>query len=130
MSSRNLSRFALVALLSVSEQFAWPAIATAQEEQRSSATSREQSDGDGRGDGPGKRGAPVAQVGAGTTDGSTTGYSGPESNTAAEPEEISLPPLPSADVCEPYQDTPAYQPCLWVALRESHDETAGDVADE
>lgn len=59
--------------------------------------------------------ASVAQVGAGTTSGSTTGSSGPQTPT---PGRISLPALPSAQLCEAYKDTPAYQHCLSVTLRQ------------
>jgi hypothetical protein len=101
------------------------------QEQRSSPTSRGEGGSAGEGDEFGRPGAPVAQVGAGTTDGSTTGYSGPESNVQAAPGENSLPPLPSADVCEPYRDTPAYQSCLWVVLRDSpEEEPAREAADD
>lgn len=120
MRHSNLTRNAAAALLSfaaIAAMSPGPALA---QEQRSSPTSRsEGGGGGGEGDVFGKPGAPVAQVGAGTTDGSTTGYSGPESHVQAAPGENSLTPLPSADTCEPYRDTPAYQSCLWVVLRQS-----------
>jgi hypothetical protein len=71
-----------------------------------------------RGNAPAQPGASVTQVGAGTTSGSTTGYSGPKKDAAAAPEAISVPPLPSAQLCEPYKDTPAHQSCLSVTLRQ------------
>jgi hypothetical protein len=118
------TRLAAAVVLSLAMQFAaapaWP------QEQRSSPTPREQGAHGGNSEEAGQSEAPVAHVGAGTTDGSTTGYSGPEDNAQAQPGEVSVPPLPSADVCEPYRDTPAYQSCLWVVLR---DET-GEPADE
>jgi hypothetical protein len=62
-------------------------------------------------------GAPVAHVGAGTTDASTTGYSGP-SSVPARPVQTTLPPLPSAELCEPYKGGPAFGSCLSVVLRQ------------
>jgi hypothetical protein len=61
----------------------------------------------------------TAQVGAGTTNGSTTGYSGPQDVTENKPGQVDVPPLPSPELCEPYQDTPAaYQACLRVSLKD------------
>ncbi len=82
------------------------------------ASARAQSDGGESGAGFGKSGAPMAYVGAGTTNESTTGVSGPETEAEAAPGENSLPPLPSADLCEPYKGEPAYDACLWVVLKE------------
>lgn len=63
--------------------------------------------------------AQTAQVGAGTTSGSTTGYSGPKDVTENVPGQIRLPPLPRPELCEPYRGTPAvYQTCLWVSLED------------
>ena len=59
--------------------------------------------------------ASAAQVGAGTTSGSTTGSSGPKAPASTR---ISLPPPPSAQMCEVYKDTPVYQNCLSVTLRQ------------
>jgi hypothetical protein len=94
------------------------ATATAAQEQRSSPTSREEAAA------PGGPEAAMTHVGAGTTDGSTTGYSGPEGDGEASSGEVSLPPLPSADACEPYQDTAAYDACLSVVLRDEPEEEA------
>lgn len=79
------------------------------------APSRERSIGAGEEFGRPK--APVAQVGAGTTSGSTTGYSGPKGEDDVASAKPSLPPLPSPALCEPYRDTPAHQGCLSVVLR-------------
>ncbi len=63
--------------------------------------------------------AQTAQVGAGTTSGSTTGYSGPKDVTESAPGQIRVPPLPRPELCEPYRSTPAvYQTCLWVSLED------------
>lgn len=118
----NISRLAFLALLSALVPTALLTGAAAQEEQRSSATNQDQGSDEAE---PGAQAA-VAQVGAGTTDGSTTGYSGPQSNAGVVPGENSLPPLPSDDVCEPYRDTPAYQSCLGVVLRDEPGGTADD----
>lgn len=59
--------------------------------------------------------AQVASVGAGTTSASTTGSSGPKKEKSKE---VSVPPLPSAEQCATYKDTPAYRSCLSVVVRE------------
>ena len=69
-----------------------------------------------RRDGVDRDSASAAQVGAGTTSGSTTGSSGPKN--VSSPSGISLPPLPAAQMCEAYKDTPVYQSCLSVTLRQ------------
>lgn len=56
--------------------------------------------------------AQTAQVGAGTTNGATAGFSGPKEPSGARPGEVQLPPLPSPDLCQSYQNTPAHQDCL------------------
>ena len=61
---------------------------------------------------------PVAHVGAGTTNGSTTGVSGPTGNGSAPPGEVQLPPLPNPSLCDAYRGMPAYRGCLWVVLRQ------------
>lgn len=62
--------------------------------------------------------AQTAQVGAGTTNGSTTGYSGPMDVTENVPGTIKVPPPPQPELCEPYRRTPAvFQMCLWVSLK-------------
>jgi hypothetical protein len=67
----------------------------------------------------GKPSAQTAQVGAGTTNGTTTGYSGPKEATASAPGQNEVPPLPRPELCEPYRNTPqAYQSCLRVVLRD------------
>lgn len=116
MTATTRPVYRAVALLALAAA-SLPAAAAAQE-QRSSPTSR------GGADAFGHPEAAVAQVGAGTTDGSTTGYSGPEGDGEASPGEVTIPPLPSADDCEPYHDTPAYNACLWVVLRDEPEEEA------
>lgn len=59
----------------------------------------------------------VAQVGAGVTNGTTTGFSGPE-ETASGDQQISLPPLPSAELCSVWQGTDAYPFCLEKVVQE------------
>lgn len=66
----------------------------------------------------GSSGAQTAQVGAGTTSGTTTGSSGPKDTASGGGGQTELPPLPSAELCDAYKDTPAYQSCLWVTLRD------------
>jgi len=62
--------------------------------------------------------AQTAQVGAGTTDSSTTAYSGPKDSSQQTPGQNELPPLPRPELCTSYQDMPTvYQSCLWVTLR-------------
>lgn len=60
--------------------------------------------------------AQTAQVGAGTTNGTTTGYSGPKDSAEAKPGEVQVPPLPSPELCQFYQNSPAYQACLLKVL--------------
>ncbi len=60
----------------------------------------------------------VAHVGAGTTETSTTGHSGPTQQSSGPPGEITVPPLPNASLCDSYKDTPAHQGCLQVVLRQ------------
>lgn len=47
--------------------------------------------------------ARTAQSGANTTDGTTTGSSGPEEPGGGPPGDLELPPLPSADLCSSYE---------------------------
>lgn len=61
-------------------------------------------------------GSAIAQVGAGTTSETTTGYSEPKSAQAKEPGENSLPPLPSAELCKDYQGTDVYRHCIATVL--------------
>ncbi len=60
--------------------------------------------------------AQVAAVGAGTSNGVTTGVSGPDQGGGFEPGE--LPPLPSAELCSDYEGYPAYEHCLALVLVE------------
>ncbi len=62
--------------------------------------------------------AQIAPVGAGTTSESTTGVSGPDEDSSKPPSEVRVPPLPNRSLCDSYKDTPAYQGCLWVVLRQ------------
>lgn len=55
----------------------------------------------------------IAQIGAGTTNSTTTGYSGPKTNKGKKPGENSLQPLPGDDLCKSYQgDKTVYQQCI------------------
>jgi hypothetical protein len=80
-----------------------------------------ESPGAATGQGPEDSGlqASVAQVGAGTNSGATTGYSGPQPESSGTPGEINVPPLPAASLCDDYRDTPAHQSCLLVVLRQT-----------
>lgn len=59
---------------------------------------------------------PIVQVGAGTTSASTTGSSGPQKPISSG--QITLPPLPSAQLCEAYNNTSAHKSCLSITLRQ------------
>lgn len=59
----------------------------------------------------------VAQVGAGTTNGTTTGYSGPQSKASKKPGENATPPLPSDKLCKSYEGTAIHEQCLDRVLR-------------
>ena len=72
----------------------------------------------GRSDGRSGAGAASVHVGAGTTNGSTNGFSGPKKASAGNPGEIQLPPLPDKSMCESYQDTPAHRGCLSIVQRQ------------
>ncbi|HEV7346218.1 MAG TPA: hypothetical protein VGN60_11370 [Devosia sp.] len=73
-----------------------------------------------QGQGEGGPQGQIASVGAGTSNGVTTGVSGPDQGGGLEPGE--LPPLPSADLCTDYVDQPAYAYCLALVLAEEGDE--------
>jgi hypothetical protein len=63
--------------------------------------------------------ASVVHVGAGTTNASTTGYSGPSKPSPPHPPgEIRVPPLPSAALCDGFRDTGGYDTCLQVVTRQ------------
>ena len=116
LAKRNSTWACLVTatLLTVPFQSGFTSPAKAQDQQP--ASSEQGQGGSGESGQSGQPKAQVAHVGAGTTDGSTTGVSGPEETAPAG--EISLPPLPSEDLCKSYADTPAYQSCLGVVLRQ------------
>lgn len=59
-----------------------------------------------------------AQVGAGTTNGVTTGFSGPQEGGGGEGE-VSLPPLPSADLCANWQETEAHSACMQKVVQQN-----------
>ena len=59
----------------------------------------------------------VVHVGAGTTNASTTGYSGATDQSAKPPGQIDVPPVPSPDLCEAFKDSVSYGGCLEVVLR-------------
>ena len=56
--------------------------------------------------------AQTAQVGAGTTNGATSGFSGSKDSAETKPGEVQLPPLPSPELCQSFQNTLAHQDCL------------------
>ena len=58
--------------------------------------------GGGAVDGAETSNALTAQSGANTTDGTTTGSSGPKDPGGGPPGDLSLPPLPSTDLCGSY----------------------------
>jgi hypothetical protein len=58
----------------------------------------------------------VTQVGAGTTNSTTTGYSGVEA-TPSESPEPSLPDLPSAELCDTWEGTEAHPFCMEKLVR-------------
>lgn len=84
--------------------------------QSNTAASNLESQGQGEGSPQGQ----IASVGAGTSNGVTTGVSGPDQGGGIEPGE--LPPLPSAELCTDYVDQPAYAYCLALVLAEEGDE--------
>ena len=59
------------------------------------------------------KGGQIAQVGAGVTDGTTTGVSGPKHGSGGSGE----PPLPQASLCDSYSGD-VQQACLDVVLRQ------------
>lgn len=63
--------------------------------------------------------ASVVHVGAGTTNASTTGYSGPSQPSRPHPAgEIEVPALPSAELCDSFRNTGSYDACLRVVTRQ------------
>jgi hypothetical protein len=82
------------------------------------ASNRAQDSRSGDGSGGAGHKAQIAEVGAGTTNASTTGHSGPQDFAGGTPGTLEPPPLPSPRLCDSYIDTPAYQTCLSVVLRD------------
>jgi hypothetical protein len=62
--------------------------------------------------------AASAQAGANTTDGTTTGSSGPKEPESGPPGDLELPPLPSAKLCDSYEGA-VRGACLLTATNES-----------
>ena len=93
---------------------ALPQAGLAQGQQQNVTGGTQQQGGGGSGEGTNEHGWPtdyVAQVGAGTTNGATTGNSGPE-DTPTDSPEPSLPELPGAQLCDDWQGSEAYQFCM------------------
>lgn len=109
------SNFAIVIVLGAAALLSSPAKA---QDATTGMPGQSRSGGPSQGAEFGKPGAPVAPVGAGTTNSSTTGVSGPKKSASGKPGEISAPPLPNVAQCEPYKTSPAYEWCLRVVLRE------------
>ncbi|MBJ6127010.1 hypothetical protein [Microvirga splendida] len=114
----NVARHSLVmAFLALSTAAAMPALA--QDSSNRSGNRSNDNSSTAQQSEVGKPKVQAAQVGAGTTNGSTTGTSGPKSNSGNAPGQIQVPPLPNPSLCDPYKDTPAaYQACLWVSLKD------------
>ena len=66
--------------------------------------------------------ANTAQAGANTTDGTTTGSSGPKPKQGGTPGNLTLPPLPSPEFCNAYAG-PVQSACLATVT----EETAGSL---
>lgn len=62
--------------------------------------------------------AQTAQQGANTTDGTTTGVSGPDVPSAGPPGVIEPPGPPTPSLCDDWRGTPAYETCLGKVLVE------------
>lgn len=66
----------------------------------------------------------VVHAGAGTSSATTTGYSGKkpqssQSSPSPKPQDqIDVPPLPDASLCDSYKGGPAHQSCLQIVLRQ------------
>ena len=93
---------------------AMPQAALAQGSQQNVTGGTQQQGGGGSGGGRNEHGWPtdyVAQVGAGTTNGVTTGSSGPEDTATGSPEP-SLPELPSAKLCEQWKGSEIHAFCM------------------
>ena len=99
-----------------------PAAALAQGNRQASDLAQTRRSDTGRGDEFGRPTAQVAQVGADTTNGSTTGYGGPKGDAGLATGQADSPPLPSPELCKPYKDTLPYRSCLQVVLRQEVEE--------
>ncbi|TCT01561.1 hypothetical protein [Aquabacter spiritensis] len=110
--SLRLARFALGAWMCVlAAAPAWAQANVSDEVTQSRGASGSQAGGDGV--------ARLTHVGAGTNNGTTTGYSGPKSPPTVPPGQTRVPPLPQAALCDAYQGSAAHQPCLQTVLRAS-----------
>lgn len=95
-----------------------PHAAVAQSDQQN-VTGGTQPQADDQSGGQNEHGWPTdytAQVGAGTTNGATTGSSGPEDTQAAS-SEPSLPDLPGPALCDDWKGTEAHQFCMEKLVR-------------
>lgn len=112
--------FTLPALLCMLA-LATPAVSLAQGNQGGGTDQAGRSSGQSQQQGrpPGRSEAQSAPVGAGTTDGTTTGVSGPSDPAAGTARANELPPLPGPALCDGYEDTDAYPWCMAVVLRGS-----------
>ena len=93
---------------------ALPHAALAQGAQQNVTGGTQSQAGGGSGDNTNEHGWPtdyVAHVGAGTTNGATTGYSGTQETPTDSPEP-SLPELPSAQLCAQWKGTEIHPFCM------------------
>jgi hypothetical protein len=117
-SFANLRPHAAVAAMAALV-LALPHAALAQSGQQNVTGSTQSQAGGGSGGNTNEHGWPtdyVAHVGAGTTNGATTGYSGPEDTQTGNPEP-SLPDLPSPGLCDPWEGTEAFPFCMEKLVR-------------
>ncbi len=68
--------------------------------------------------------AAPAQAGANTTDGTTSGVSGPKSDSGDPPGNRSLPDLPAEALCENFEDE-VHANCLSTVLGRAHEPATG-----
>ncbi|MFC7397522.1 hypothetical protein ACFQU1_09995 [Chelatococcus sp. GCM10030263] len=59
----------------------------------------------------------AVQIGAGTTNATTTGYSGPAGGGTAASAQNELPDTPKAGLCDAFRNSDAYRPCLQTVLK-------------
>lgn len=118
VSSARLRRPAAAAAMAALV-VALPQAALAQGAQQNVTGGTQTQAGGNSGDGTNEYGWPtdyVAQVGAGTTNGTTTGYSGTK-DTPTDSPEPSLPELPGPQLCEGWKETEIYPFCMEKVVR-------------